>query len=143
MDGVVALFQHVLCPVDFSPCSRAALTTATELANSFEAQLTIAHVWEISPYVAPGVMAGGDAIETMLTDAEALLAAWAASAGTTRTTLLRGVAWSEIVQLLERDRAYDIAVLGTHGRTGLAHVLVGSVAERVVRHAPCAVLVVR
>jgi universal stress protein A len=139
----VGLFKHLLCPVDFSPCSRAALTMATALAKSSDASLTIAHVWEISPYVAPGVMSAGDAIETLLGDAEALLAEWAASAGTTQTTLLRGVAWAEIVQLLERNRAYDIAVLGTHGRTGLTHMLVGSVAERVVRHAPCAVLVVR
>jgi universal stress protein A len=139
----VTLFKHILCPVDFSPCSRAALTTATALATQSNAALTIAHVWEISPYVAPGVMSAGDAIGAMLADAEALLAAWAASANTTQTTLVRGVPWREIVQLLESNRAYDIAVLGTHGRTGLKHVVIGSVAERVVRHAPCAVLVVR
>lgn len=116
---------------------------AAALANSSHASLTVAHVWEISPYVAPGIMSAGDATETMLGDAEALLAEWAASAGTTQTNLVRGVVWAEIVQLLERNRAYDLAVLGTHGRTGLKHVLVGSVAERVVRHAPCPVLVTR
>ena len=137
------MFKHILCPVDFSPCARAALTLATELAASSNASLTIAHVWEISPYVAPGVMSAGDAIETLLTDAEALLAEWAASAKTTQTVLVRGLPWAAIIQLLEDNRAYDIAVLGTHGRSGLRRVLVGSVAERVVRHAPCAVLVVR
>ena len=44
---------------------------------------------------------------------------------------------------LSSDPSYDLAVIGTHGRTGLKHVLLGSVAERVVRHAPCPVLVVR
>jgi universal stress protein A len=143
----MAMFKHILCPVDFSPYSRAALTVANELANSSNATLTIAHVWELSPYVAPGLMSGGDAIATMLADAERLLAEWSAStmtAGTTtQSTLVRGVPWAEIVQLLQGDRGYDLAVMGTHGRTGLKHVLVGSVAERVVRHAPCAVLVVR
>ena len=50
--------------------------------------------------------------------------------------------WDETVKLLGRDN-YDLVVLGTHGRTGLKHVLLGSVAEKVVRHAPCAALVVR
>ncbi len=45
--------------------------------------------------------------------------------------------------LLEAERQYDLVVMGTHGRTGLKHVLLGSVAEKVVRHAPCAVLVGR
>ena len=48
-----------------------------------------------------------------------------------------------LVTALRNDPAYDLAVVGTHGRTGLKHVLLGSVAEKVVRHAPCAVLVVR
>jgi len=141
------MFKHILCPIDFSPCSRTALTTASTLATSSNATLTVAHVWELSPYVTTGLMSGGDAIETMLGDAERTLADWAASVKrdrvSTQTTLVRGVAWAEIVALLEANRAYDIVVMGTHGRTGLKHVLVGSVAERVVRHAPCAVLVVR
>ena len=139
----MAQFKHILCPVDFSPCARAALTMATELAASSSAALMLAHVWEISPYVAPGVLSAGAAVETLLEDAEAQLAEWAASAKTTHTTLVRGVPWAEIVRLLEHDRTYDLTVLATHGRTGLKRVLVGSVAERVVRHAPCAVLVVR
>src|SRR5262249_40394780 len=53
-----------------------------------------------------------------------------------------GVAWEEIVNLA-RGRESDLIVMGTHGRTGLKHVLLGSVAERVIRHAPCSVLVVR
>lgn len=44
---------------------------------------------------------------------------------------------------IARERSVDLIVMGTHGRTGLAHMLIGSVAERVVRHAPCSVLIVR
>jgi len=141
------MFKHILCPIDFSACSRTALTTASTLAASSNATLMVAHVWELSPYATTGLMSGGDAIEALLGDAERLLAEWAASVkrdhGAPQTTLVRGVPWAEIVQLLEANRAYDLVVMGTHGRTGLKHVLVGSVAERVVRHAPCAVLVVR
>lgn len=56
--------------------------------------------------------------------------------------MLNGVPWAEIVSLLDTD-AYDLCVIGTHGRTGLARILLGSVAEKVVRHAPCSVLAVR
>jgi nucleotide-binding universal stress UspA family protein len=59
------------------------------------------------------------------------------------TRLLTGVPWDEIVSAARSDSAVDLIVIGTHGRTGLAHVLLGSVAEKVVRHAPCPVLVVR
>jgi nucleotide-binding universal stress UspA family protein len=59
-----------------------------------------------------------------------------------RTEVREGVAWHEVTSAaLENDA--DLIILATHGRTGLKHVLLGSVAERVVRHAPCPVLVVR
>jgi nucleotide-binding universal stress UspA family protein len=52
------------------------------------------------------------------------------------------VPWDEIVGIAREDRAIDLIVLGTHGRTGIRRALIGSVAERVVRHAPCTVMVV-
>jgi nucleotide-binding universal stress UspA family protein len=61
---------------------------------------------------------------------------------TIETRAIRGDPFSEICQAAEREHA-DLVVIGSHGRTGLAHVFLGSVAERVVRHAPCPVLVVR
>jgi nucleotide-binding universal stress UspA family protein len=56
---------------------------------------------------------------------------------------LCGAAWNEIVNFARRDPTIDLIVMGTHGRTGLHHMLIGSVAEKVVRHAPCRVLVTR
>jgi nucleotide-binding universal stress UspA family protein len=56
--------------------------------------------------------------------------------------MLTGAPWVEIVSLLEKD-TFDLCVIGTHGRSGLARILLGSVAEKVVRHAPCSVLAVR
>ena len=89
----------------------------------------------------------GEVIQSLVDDAARTLGDWEASAKSAglpnmRSQMVNGVAWNEIVRLLEDDRAYDLVVMGTHGRTDLKHGLVGSVAERVVRRAPCAVLVV-
>jgi len=140
-------FKNILCPVDFSSCSRNALTAATELAKASEAALTIVHVWQPPLFGAPDAMIPGEAIQTMADDAERTLADWEASvkaAGikTVKSTMVTGAPWNEIMQLVEATHA-DLVVMGTHGRTGLKHALIGSVAERVVRHAPCAVLVMR
>jgi nucleotide-binding universal stress UspA family protein len=59
------------------------------------------------------------------------------------TVLATGAPWHEIVEIARRDPAIDLIVMGTHGYTGLKHVLMGSVAEKVVRHAPCPVLAAR
>jgi nucleotide-binding universal stress UspA family protein len=59
------------------------------------------------------------------------------------TLFLSGTAWDEIVSAAHKDPTIDLIVMGTHGRTGLKHALLGSVAEKTVRHAPCPVLVVR
>jgi nucleotide-binding universal stress UspA family protein len=77
-----------------------------------------------------------------------LLAEWLAIARAdgvpeARSQMLTGQPWDEIVKLAAKAPGTDLIVMGTHGRGMLAHALVGSVAERVVRHAPCAVLVIR
>lgn len=140
-------FKNILCPVDFSTCSRNALTAATELARSSDAALTIVHVWQPPLYGAPEAMMPGDVIQQMAQDAERTLADWEASAKaagikTAKSTMVTGAPWNEIMRLAEATHA-DLVVMGTHGRTGLKHALIGSVAERVVRHARCAVLVIR
>ena len=145
----VPTFKNILCPVDFSDSSRHALTVATELARSSNAALTLAHIWQppMPLYGTPDAAMSGGLIQTMVDDAERSLAAWEATARAAGVASLQskmpsGVPWGEIVKLALESHA-DLVVMGTHGRTGLTHVLIGSVAEKVVRHAPCAVLVVR
>ena len=145
----VPTFTNILCPVDFSTSARHALTVATELAKSSNAALTIAHIWQppMPLYGTPDAVVSGELIQAMIDDAERSLADWEATARAAGVTplqskMLTGVPWDEIVKLALESQA-DLVVMGTHGRTGLTHVLIGSVAEKVVRHAPCAVLVVR
>jgi universal stress protein A len=139
-------FKKLLVAVDFSEPSQAAFHTAAQLAADAGAQLVIVHVFQPASYTGPLMPVA--ATEDAQRDARASLAALerqAESVGARRVSsaLLTGTPWHEIVELARKDEAIDLVVLGTHGHTGLKHVLIGSVAERVVRHAPCPVLVVR
>jgi nucleotide-binding universal stress UspA family protein len=140
-------FTKILCPTDFSEGSRQALRVAVRLAVESSAELVIVHAWFV-----PAVMYGdfsvpGDMIQLMANDSKrgleaAVLEATTAGAGRVSSKSLAGNAWSEIVRELEGNR-YDLCVIGSHGRTGVARFLVGSVAEKVTRHAPCPVLAIR
>jgi nucleotide-binding universal stress UspA family protein len=142
-------FKKILCPLDFSPGSQHAMRVAVRLAADFGAELVLAHVWHVPPFA----FGGGDpfpaeAIQRMIEDEERGLAAAtddAVKLGAQRVTsrFLTGVPWDQIVETLGRDDAFDLVVMGTHGRTGLARVLLGSVTEKVIRHAPCSVLAAR
>jgi universal stress protein A len=141
-------FKNILCPVDFSASSRQALDAAVDLAVANAAPLTLLHAFQPPLSDGPSAQISGDVIQAMVDDDDKLLAGWTAIATTAgvksvQAKTVTGVAWNEIVGLLEADPTFDLVVMGTHGRTGLAHVLLGSVAERVVRHARCAVLIVR
>jgi len=140
--------QKILCAVDFSEPSKRALEAAADLAKRYDATLTLLHVFQVPGYVLPdgmllsAAMAADhfQAINKLLADDQR--AAEKAGAPRVETLSLEGVAWREIV-LRALEHHYGLIVVGTHGRTGIRHVLLGSVAERVVRHAPCPVLVVR
>jgi nucleotide-binding universal stress UspA family protein len=140
-------FRKILCPVDFSEGSRRALRLALELQGG-DAELVLVHVWE-PPYVyGPDAAIPGAAFVETKTIAEnelAKLKREVEQQGARRvsTVLATGAPWNEIVELAGRDRGIDLIAMGTHGHTGLKHVLLGSVAEKVVRHAPCPVLVAR
>jgi universal stress protein A len=149
----VTSISRILVPVDFSEASRAALDYAATLARTFGATLDVLHVWE-APSFAPrasGLVSSG-AGEPSLQDlirrnADEALDGFSEEARK-RGILVRssrtemGVPWHTIVNEA-RAGNYDLVVLGTHGRTGLPRVLLGSVAENVVRHAHCPVLSVR
>lgn len=142
------LWKKILCPVDFSAGSREALKLAARLAIEEDAVLVIAHVWMPPTYflgetvgLPPSVVA--DVVNT----AERELAEWQTEAETlgarrVESLFLTGAPWHEIVGVAKNDQTIDLLVVGTHGRTGLRHALLGSVAEKIVRHAPCPTLVV-
>ena len=145
-------FNRILVPIDFSSPSARALEVAIDFAKLFGAALSIVHVEQpltvpaSVPYMPPlsgleGVTAAARAAcaEQL---SEAAQQARAAGVSNVDTELLEGIAWCEIVDRAKRG-AHDLVVIGTHGRSGVQRVLLGSVAERVVRKAPCAVLTVR
>lgn len=141
-------YRKLLVAVDFSPLAREALRAAAEVAVQSKAELLVVHVWQPPMYsFASEAPFPGDLIDDLVTSSEKLLAEWTAEAkklgANARSVFLDGVPWDRIVDLLRRDPAIDLCVIGTHGRTGIRHALLGSVAEKVVRHAPCDVLVHR
>jgi universal stress protein A len=138
---------RILVPYDFSEGARIALDHAIEHARQTGGWLTLLHLIHI-PYLGSGFGPGeGLAVEgrlvaelsAQLTD----IADEVNRGGVDCTSIVRvGHPASEIVDFARRENT-DLIIMGTHGRTGLGHVLLGSVAERVVRQAPCSVLVVR
>jgi nucleotide-binding universal stress UspA family protein len=142
----MSTIQHILVAHDFSDSAEAALETALALAGALQARVTLLHAYEVPTYVFPeSVVATADLVGQIRGAAEEALANVAERArknGVKIDTILRqGVAWSEI-DAVARDLKCDMVVMGTHGRRGLSRALLGSVAEKVVRTAPCPVLTV-
>jgi nucleotide-binding universal stress UspA family protein len=141
-------FHKILCAVDFSSPSNEAMCAAADLVRGTDTELVLAHVWQ-PPYIyGPDTAFPSDFFAESKRHAERDLGTWRASAehlGAPRvsTALLTGNPWHELVELAKVDPRIDLIVVGTHGRTGLTHALLGSVAEKVVRYAPCPVLVTR
>jgi nucleotide-binding universal stress UspA family protein len=142
-------WKKILCPVDFSDASRSALQVASELARRFDGEVTVFHAYPLPGYTLPEgtVLPATGMLQELAEQTDALLARWKAEAiadGAPRVSSGKSVGEpaAEIVAAAE-DGKYDAIVVGTHGRTGLAHVLLGSVAERVVRRAPMPVVTVR
>jgi nucleotide-binding universal stress UspA family protein len=142
-------FKKILCPTDFSPGSRQALRVAARLANEADSELVVLHTWDVPPMTFGGEHAfRPDLLQLLRGNAERSLEVAARDAiqlGAKHVTsrLLTGVPWTTITGSADSDPAIDLIVIGTHGRTGFAHLLLGSVTEQVVRHAPCSVLAVR
>ncbi|MCA9540227.1 MAG: universal stress protein [Myxococcales bacterium] len=143
--------KRILVPVDFSDCSREAVRTALALAKVFEAEVDVVHVHEI-PYTAGDVRVqtpeGTVTMRDFLrAEAARLLDEMLESIETLHDAphhqhLLEGVPHAAIVRAALSNHS-ELIVMGTHGRSGLSHLLMGSVAEKVLRQAPCPVMVVR
>ena len=142
--------KRVLVPTDFSEFSRTALTYGCEFAAAFGAELHLLHVVQdvVGLVPEPGLAfpPPGNYMAELQASAEQALARLPGIPGMEGLNVARatrqGAPFVEIIRYA-RESDVDLIVLGTHGRTGLAHVLLGSVAERVVRKAPCPVLTVR
>ena len=138
--------QHILVPVDFSEGTRHAIDYALSLGGEFSARLTLLHVHK--PIYIPATEVGFDYAASErygAGEAEAHLKDLAASVPAeikVDTQMRYGIPWDCIVKWAVEHRV-DLIVMPTHGRSGLKHLLLGSVAERVIRHAHCPVLVVR
>jgi nucleotide-binding universal stress UspA family protein len=140
--------KHILVPTDFSEYADYALDYAIELAKVLQAHLTVLYVFHLSPLALgeapPAVLA--DTLEAMETNAQQqtqIALARVQQAGLQgEIAIVEGTPFQTIIETAE-SRDVDLIVMGTHGRTGLTHALMGSVAEKVVRLAPCPVLVTR
>jgi nucleotide-binding universal stress UspA family protein len=140
-------FHKILCPVDFSEGSRQALRIAVRLATQHDAELVLLHTWYVPPVAFAGDYAYPAAVlQQMVDDAQreldaSLDTARALGAKQARALFATG---SPGLQICEAAKAgIDLIVIGSHGRSGVARFLLGSVATQVVRHAPCSVLTVR
>jgi nucleotide-binding universal stress UspA family protein len=141
---------RILVPVDLSELSERALAYAVELAEKFAAQLTILYVVAEPASVLPDMMmpvpvAGAD-LDDLTAAGRQSLAELIAAKGlgrlNPRADVRAGSAEEEILEAAADTHA-DLIVIGTHGRGGLAHLFLGSVAEKVIRSAPCPVLTLR
>lgn len=147
----MATFERILCPVDFSDGLRAALVMAGALAHWYEARLTVLHVHATWPVVdmLPSLRPV-EARPVPLDEEERDTVLRAVQAFTTQTGLPEGLGVEYLIEdsldvvsaVLAHADTVDVVVLGTHGRSGFDRVLLGSVAERVLRKAPCPVVVV-
>jgi nucleotide-binding universal stress UspA family protein len=142
-------FRHILAPTDFSNYSKQAVASALELAKKFGAKLSILHVIELPPYPVEGYVPPS-LTATFLEDLErqaaqdlAQLVPEAESAG---VEVVRQVAvgspYRKIIDMAEAEQI-DLIMMATAGRTGFSRLVMGSIAERVVRTASCPVLTIR
>lgn len=137
---------RVLAPIDFSEQSRAALREADELAAARGADLILLHVHQIVEVAVLDFtyVERPEAVAEVCDAAEAELRRWSEDLQTPPERIKVQVATgSPVVEIVRATKECDIAVLATHGRTGLSHFLMGSVSERVIQGARCSVLVVK
>ena len=135
---------RILVPVDFSEHSRKTVVQAVAIAQQFHSEITLVHVVEpivyptdwMFPLMTSDTREDRRFLETKL---KALAAKHDVKVNVVITV---GRAWQEIVNIAKKSKA-TLIVTGTHGLSGVKHALLGSVAEKVVRHAPCPVLVLK
>jgi nucleotide-binding universal stress UspA family protein len=143
-----AEWRNICVAIDFSDASRAAMEVAADLARRFDGALVLLHAYPIPGYTFPdgSIVASPRMMQELAEHAEKHLEEWRRDAeglGAPRVTTAKAIGEpaAEIVAYA-KEQGTDVLVVGTHGRTGLEHALMGSVAERVVRRAGCPVVTV-
>lgn len=139
--------RRILLATDFSSPSREAFVAAVGRACEDGATLLLAHVVEPQAAGVTDLSTDDHLVERITDESRELLATWMSDARAcgvreVRCLQLCGTPWRELVTAANEEQV-DLIVVGTHGRSGLHHLLLGSVAERVVQHAACSVLVAR
>jgi nucleotide-binding universal stress UspA family protein len=142
-------WKRICCPIDFSDASRAAMEVAADLARRNGGTLHLLHAYPIPGYTFPdgSVVASPRMMQELAEGAQRHLEEWrdqAARLGAPSIETVKAVGEpaAEILSYAAEQRM-ELLVLGTHGRSGLEHALMGSIAERVVRKARCPVVTVR
>lgn len=143
----MAIFRHVLVATDLSDASQAAIGLAIDLSRTLGARLTVVHACEIPVYAYTPEMALApvDLLTPVVDAARGKLAELMKQVATScpgATSLLEVGVPAERILAAAAAAGADLVVLGTHGRRGVAHALLGSVAEKVVRRSPVPVLTV-
>lgn len=145
--------QHMLVPIDFSPCSRRAATYSLVLGGATGARIDFVYVWEPPVFLGPeffesvagerslslSQVARGNALQSLEEFIDDLEVPDNVSI---HPRVASGRVHEEILDLA-RSESYDLIVMGTHGRKGLAHLLLGSETEKVIREASCPIVVIR
>ena len=144
--------KHILVATDFSEPAGGAVDKAAELAAELGGRVSLLHVFDPTPWVPPVAIPAPSRLEERVE--EELSHAFQAkldeirsdrlgNVGDVHTGLIKDPSPAHALCNYAADHNVDLIVVGTHGRTGMAHWVIGSVAERVARHAPCAVLTIR
>ncbi|GJQ24190.1 MAG: universal stress protein [Planctomycetia bacterium] len=140
--------RNILCPIDYSVYSEMALKYAIEFAEKYQAKLYLMHVLDIRVYDINNPELYNINIvdeETIEKLRERLLRCVNEDTRgriSVEALIIQGVPFAEIIKV-SKEYGIDLIVIGTHGRTGLSHAIMGSVAEKIVRKAPCPVLTIR
>lgn len=147
--SLVYMIKKILIPTDFSSSSMHALKYAIELNKSFGARLYILHIlqditdfseFNLSPTILPQLYAEFE--QNATNKLEEIVSTLVPKDTTCDTYIIHGVPFYEIIQFA-KDEGTDLIVIGSHGRTGIRHVLFGSTAEKVIKKSACPVLTIK
>ena len=142
-------FKRILVPIDFSDHSKKALQNAVALAEEFHSELILTYV--VEPIIYPADLGFGqvampnmerELAERGTTGLKQLQKEYVAGKIPSRIMVRTGRPYYEIITTAKEERV-DLIVIATHGHTGVEHLIFGSTAEKVVKKAPCAVLIVK